>query len=157
MENSSPRSSEIGMTNFSTRPACRQAGADQPLAGVRYLLKGQSLKAKRTVLEENMRPMKKVLIINTSDSRETIVGLKIDGQEYFLKGKSKILKAQNVLPLIEKILKKQNLQLNDLTAIKVNTGPGSFTGLRVGVAVANALAWVLKIPVNGKKLAEPKY
>ena len=101
--------------------------------------------------------MEKVLTIDTSNSRETIVGLKIDGQECFLKGRSKILKAQNVLPLIEKILKKQNLKPNDLTAIEVNTGPGSFTGLRVGVAVANTLAWSLKIPVNGKKQVEPKY
>lgn len=101
--------------------------------------------------------MEKVLIIDTSNSQETIVGLKIDGKGYFLKGKSKILKAQNVLPLMEKILKKHNLQPNDLTAIKVNTGPGSFTGLRVGVAVANALAWALKIPVNGKKQVEPEY
>ena len=102
----------------------------------------------------------KILIIDTSDSQETIVGIKISNKKYFLKGKSKILKAQNVLPLIEKILKKHKLVPSDLTAIEVNTGPGSFTGLRVGIAVANALAWVLEIPVNGKKLGqlvEPKY
>lgn len=101
-----------------------------------------------------------ILIINTSNSQETIVGLKIGNKKYFLKEKSKTLKAQNVLPLIQKILKKYKLKLTDLTAIKVHTGPGSFTGLRVGVAVANALAWVLKIPVNGKKIGElvaPKY
>ncbi|MBL7159733.1 tRNA (adenosine(37)-N6)-threonylcarbamoyltransferase complex dimerization subunit type 1 TsaB [Candidatus Microgenomates bacterium] len=98
-----------------------------------------------------------ILIIDTSNSEETVVGLKINGKRDFLKGKSKILKAQNALPLIEKILKKHKIKTSDLTAIKVNTGPGSFTGLRVGVAVANALAWVLKIPVNGKKLVEPKY
>jgi len=101
--------------------------------------------------------MEKVLLIDTSNSQETIVGLKIDNKKDFLKGRSKVLKAQNVLPLIEKILKKHKLKTSDLTEIKVNTGPGSFTGLRVGVAVANALAWVLKIPVDGKKQVEPKY
>ena len=98
-----------------------------------------------------------ILIIDTSNSQETIVGLKINGKKHFLKGSSKILKAQNVLPLIEKIIKKHCLKPKDLTAIRVNTGPGSFTGLRVGMAVANALAWALKIPVNGKKQVEPKY
>jgi len=100
---------------------------------------------------------KTILIIDTSDSNETVVGLKINSQEHFLKGRSKILKAQNVLLLIEKILEKHKLKPSNLTAIKVNTGPGSFTGLRVGVAVANTLAWSLKIPVNGKKLVEPEY
>ena len=101
-----------------------------------------------------------ILIIDTSNSQETVVGLKINGKTNFLKGKSKILKAKNVLPLIKKILKKHQLKPTDLTAIKINTGPGSFTGLRVGGAVANSLAWVLKIPVNGKKvgeLVEPNY
>ena len=103
---------------------------------------------------------KTILIIDTSSSQETIVGLKINNKNHFLKGRSKILKAQNVLLLIEKILKQHKLKPSDLTAIKVNTGPGSFTGLRVGVAVANTLAWSLKIPVNGKKigeLVEPEY
>lgn len=104
--------------------------------------------------------MEKVLLIDTSNSQETIVGLKINGKTHFLKGKSKLLKAQNVLLLTQKILKKHKLKPSDLTAIEVNTGPGSFTGLRVGIAVANALAWALKIPVNKKKvgeLVEPKY
>lgn len=101
--------------------------------------------------------MEKILIINTSNSEETIVDLEIGGKKHIIKGKSKILKAQNALPLIEKILRKNKIKASDLTAIKVKTGPGSFTGLRVGVAVANTLAWVLKIPVNGKKQVEPKY
>lgn len=69
-------------------------------------------------------------------------------------------KSQQVLNLINQILKKNKKTLKEITAIKVETGPGSFTGLRVGLAVANALGWALKIPVNGKKvgeLVEPKY
>ena len=99
----------------------------------------------------------RVLIIDTADSTVTTVGLKIDGKIHWLKEKTGDLKSQNLLPLIDKILKKYKIDLRDLTGIKVNTGPGSFTGLRVGAAVANALGWVLKIPVNGKEMVEPKY
>ena len=69
------------------------------------------------------------------------------------------LGSQVLLPLIVKILKKNKIDFSKLTAVEVNTGPGSFTGTRVGVAVANALGYSLDIPVNGKKdtIALPKY
>ena len=88
------------------------------------------------------------LYIDTSNNQKTIVGLddnrleKATGPE----------KSQQVLMLIDKILKEQKKKINEITEIEVVTGPGSFTGLRVGVAVANALAFILKIPVNGKPL-----
>ena len=67
--------------------------------------------------------------------------------------------SQVLLPLIVKILKKNKIDFKDLTAIVVNTGPGSFTGTRVGVTVANVLGYALNLPVNGKKgkIVLPKY
>ena len=59
--------------------------------------------------------------------------------------------SQVLLPMIVKILKKNELNLKDLTAVEVNCGPGSFTGTRVGISVANALGFALDVPVNGKK------
>lgn len=91
----------------------------------------------------------KILIIDTSNRIATTVGLAINSKKYFLKDSR--LTSQNLLSLIEKILKNHHLTLQDLTGIEVNLGPGSFTGLRVGVAVANALGWALQIPVNGKR------
>lgn len=69
------------------------------------------------------------------------------------------LGSQVLLPQIIKVLKKKKASFADISKIKVNTGPGSFTGTRVGVAVANALGFALNIPVNGKKgkIAVPKY
>ena len=61
------------------------------------------------------------------------------------------LGSQVLLPMIAKILKKNKADFSDLTAVEVNVGPGSFTGTRVGVAVANALGFALNIPVNGQK------
>ncbi len=69
------------------------------------------------------------------------------------------LGSQILIPLIVKALKKQKATFADLTEIKVNPGPGSFTGTRIGVAVANALGFALGVPVNDKKgkIAIPKY
>lgn len=94
------------------------------------------------------------LLIDTSSNKEIAVGLEIDRKKYILKRKINVQKAQAALLMIEKILSKHNLKLKDLNEIKINTGPGSFTGLRVGVSVANALSFALKIPVNGKAAGE---
>ena len=64
------------------------------------------------------------------------------------------------MPVIVSLLKEYTLSFQDINAIEVNPGPGSFTGVRVGVSVANALSYALDIPVNGKKdmsFVEPVY
>lgn len=91
------------------------------------------------------------LFINTSEADKTIVFLQIDNKKIEKKQIHASRRDQDVLLLIDEIIKEQKIQLQDLTAIEVVTGPGSFTGLRVGVAVANALGYALDIPVNGKK------
>ncbi len=59
--------------------------------------------------------------------------------------------SQVLLSLIKKLLSKNKIEFKDLSSVEVEIGPGSFTGLKVGASVANALAFALKIPVNGKK------
>jgi len=59
-----------------------------------------------------------------------------------------------VLKNIQMLLKKHQKGLTDLKAILVNCGPGSFTGTRVGITVANTLAWSLDIPVLGYRDGE---
>jgi tRNA threonylcarbamoyladenosine biosynthesis protein TsaB len=57
--------------------------------------------------------------------------------------------AETIHLKIDEILKSQHKGLPDLEGIAVYRGPGSFTGLRIGISVANALADGLAIPVVG--------
>lgn len=91
-----------------------------------------------------------ILKIDTSNNLKT----KVELGSTILEEERKIPSGQNVLELIEKALKKEKLTLNDIDSIEVNTGPGSFTGLRVGAAIANALSFSGNVSVNGKKIGE---
>ena len=98
------------------------------------------------------------LYIDTSSNKQTTV--RLGGRE--LRRGSEVTHSQVVLPMIEELLKKQGKRITDISEIEVNPGPGSFTGLRVGAAIANALGFALKVPVNGKKpwkmeIVEPAY
>lgn len=57
--------------------------------------------------------------------------------------------AETIQQRIDNLLKANGKQLSDLEAISVYEGPGSFTGLRIGLTVANALAYSLSIPIIG--------
>jgi len=92
------------------------------------------------------------LYINTKDRKQVVVEIR-DTREVISKmSEENEYGSQVLLPLIDRLLKKCNLDYNSLSGIEVETGPGSFTGLRVGVSVANALGYVLDIPVNRKKM-----
>lgn len=99
-------------------------------------------------LPEGSRPLA-ALFIDTSVSDTAEVALEIEGKRFTRTFKSHTMKAQMALPLIEKLLKAHHLNFSAIDQIKVNTGPGSFMGLRVGLALANALGMLLGIPVNG--------
>ena len=62
--------------------------------------------------------------------------------------------SEKLLLTFDKLLSKNKVKLKDLKAIFVNVGPGSFTGLRVGIDSANALAFSLNIPLVGIKEKE---
>jgi tRNA threonylcarbamoyladenosine biosynthesis protein TsaB len=92
------------------------------------------------------------LYINTKDAKLIQVALKKEGNTVDQMEDHNQFGSQVLLPLIEKILKKNKLEFKDLKGIEVETGPGSYTGLKVGVSVANALGFSLGIPVNEKEL-----
>lgn len=57
--------------------------------------------------------------------------------------------AETLLPLIDTVLKRTGLSLTEISAFAVSIGPGSFTGLRIGLSTVKGLAYGWKIPVVG--------
>lgn len=57
--------------------------------------------------------------------------------------------SQRLMPNILSLLKDSGLEVKDVQGIGVSLGPGSFTGLRIGVTTAKTLAQVLKVPIAG--------
>lgn len=92
-----------------------------------------------------------VLTIDTSNAGQIAVILRTENSEFKKESQQKF-GSQALLGSIEEVVREAHLTLQDLNEVEVATGPGSYTGLRVGVAVANALAFALEIPVNGKKI-----
>jgi tRNA threonylcarbamoyladenosine biosynthesis protein TsaB len=55
--------------------------------------------------------------------------------------------AKTLAPAIGRLVQDRAISMSDLSAIAIVSGPGSFTGLRVGVATAKAMSYALTIPV----------
>jgi tRNA threonylcarbamoyladenosine biosynthesis protein TsaB len=55
--------------------------------------------------------------------------------------------SQTLLPMLDEIVKMVELNLNDIDAIAITSGPGSFTGLRIGSATVKGLALALDKPI----------
>jgi tRNA threonylcarbamoyladenosine biosynthesis protein TsaB len=89
-----------------------------------------------------------VLGVETSAARGAVALLKdaqVMGEKSFEKG---LIHGREVAPAIKEVAESADIALQDIDLISVDIGPGSYTGVRVGVATAKALAWAL-----GKKLA----
>ena len=55
--------------------------------------------------------------------------------------------SSKVMPIIDEAFSKTNLDVKDINKIFVVTGPGSFTGIRVGVTIAKTIGFCLNIPI----------
>lgn len=62
--------------------------------------------------------------------------------------------AAGLLPAIEALLRRAGVAARDLAGLAVVIGPGSFTGLRVGLATAKGLGYALDVPVEGLSTLE---
>lgn len=55
--------------------------------------------------------------------------------------------AESLAPMIEFVMRQADVDMRDLSAVAVDIGPGLFTGMRVGIATAQTVAWALDLPV----------
>lgn len=91
----------------------------------------------------------KILGIDTS-SMATSVAVLEDNKlicEYTINTKK--THSQKLMPMIENMLNISDININEIDVIAVCEGPGSFTGLRIGMATAKAIAHVNKLPIVG--------
>lgn len=92
-----------------------------------------------------------ILVIDTSGP-ECAAGIYDAGKNIIVAAKSETLgkgHAERLIPMIDEVLGEAGLSLKDMTRIGVTVGPGSFTGIRVGVAAARGFALSLGIPAVG--------
>ena len=71
-----------------------------------------------------------------------------------LKKATGIRQGEKLLPSIDYLLKKEDKKLEAIKSIIVVAGPGGFSSLRTGIAVANALSWFLRVPIVGIRADE---
>ncbi len=62
--------------------------------------------------------------------------------------------SRTLLPMAESLLRGLGKELADLDRVAVSRGPGSFTGLRIGMAEAKGICWALEIPAVGVSTLE---
>ena len=72
-------------------------------------------------------------------TKKAYIAVSCDGKEYFSEIDSDCKQSENILCEIDKILDKNGLGLKDVGDIAVVVGPGSFTGIRIGVALVKGL------------------
>ncbi|MGD9568045.1 MAG: tRNA (adenosine(37)-N6)-threonylcarbamoyltransferase complex dimerization subunit type 1 TsaB [Sedimentibacter sp.] len=55
--------------------------------------------------------------------------------------------SEKLMPLIEDLMKELELKIQDIDVIAISEGPGSYTGLRIGAALAKSMAYAVNIPI----------
>lgn len=93
--------------------------------------------------------MKYILYAKTDSAEATLVVTQdavVVVQHSWLAGREL---SKDLLREIDKLLKRASIEVHDLNGLAIFAGPGSFTGLRIGVSVFNALADGLQIPIIG--------
>lgn len=97
------------------------------------------------------------MLILAIDSSTDLLGLALVEDQKLLGEYSLNLKRQHsekLIPLIEEIFNILDAKIEDLDAVAVSTGPGSFTGLRIGITAAKILGRIFSIPVKGVSTLE---
>lgn len=102
--------------------------------------------------KSRLKILNMVLLINTAIEKKIILALK--EREKIIKKEIKIKggQAEKIISELNKFLNEHKVDIDEIEGIVAITGPGKFTSLRVGVSMANAMAFSLNIPVVGISL-----
>lgn len=92
-----------------------------------------------------------MMVLGIDTATEMVSVALVDGDELVGAGESRSDRrhAEDLVPMIDFVTKRAGINLGDVEAIAVDVGPGLFTGMRVGIAAAQALAHVLSVPLVG--------
>lgn len=92
-----------------------------------------------------------MIILGIDTATEMVSAAVVDGHDVLAasEARSERRHAEDLAPMIEFVVKRADLTFDELGAIAVNIGPGLFTGMRVGIASAQAMAHVLSVPLVG--------
>lgn len=87
-----------------------------------------------------------MLGIETTGAFASVALLEDDRIIGHIAGSDRFSHLQNLIPQVEAVVTNSKLSLGDVDAIAVSRGPGSFTGIRIGISTARALSQILGIP-----------
>jgi tRNA A37 threonylcarbamoyladenosine modification protein TsaB len=93
------------------------------------------------------------LYINSIKNNCTEIEVKLIREKKVVSGKSReaqYRQSENLLPLIQEVLSESGVSVKDIKQIEVENRGGTFTSVRIGVVIANALGYAWNIPVTGK-------
>ena len=96
----------------------------------------------------------KILAIDTSPLTATAAILSEDRLIGEISTTTKLTHSQTIMPMIDELLKKVSIDITDIDLFACSEGPGSFTGLRIGIGTIKGLAYGLGKPVVGVSTLE---
>ncbi len=88
-----------------------------------------------------------IILIETSVSKTSVALVNQDKILAYKETEEPRMQASMTAPFVQEVLKEANLMMKDCSAIAVSKGPGSYTGLRVGVSTAKGLCFGAKLPL----------
>lgn len=100
-----------------------------------------------SIFEIEMSQQPIILAIETSGPLCSIALSGAEGQVFLQEESGERIHGERITILIQQVMEEAGCSFSDLAAVAVSAGPGSFTGLRVGLSTAKGLCYALGIPL----------